>query len=298
MPAIVWPTPEQIPHGTALNDTQLNATASVPGTFVYTPARGAMLAAGEHTPSVVFTPLNLSDYTPAQAAVSLSVIMATPAISWPVPDPINNATPLGSAQLNASAPVPGTFTYSPAAGETLGPGVHTLLVTFAPADRVNYTLAQASVSLTVTEIMTAGITWRNPASISYGTVLGDEQLNASSTVPGSFLYAPAAGEVLPPGEHKLSVTFTPEDQEKYAKERAAVTLIVEGLPNVAALIKATSQTALARGVTAQTATAGAAERGPLRMGDQPAQNLQRETRTYKGAIYEKGDDGQWHLQRK
>jgi hypothetical protein len=104
--------------------------------------------------------------------------------------------------------------------------------------------------------------------------------------------------VLPPGEHKLSVTFTPEDQEKYAKERAAVTLIVEGLPNVAALLKATSQTALARGVTAQTATAGAAERGALRMGDQPAQNLQRETRTYKGAIYEKGDDGQWHLQRK
>ena len=296
--AIVWLAPERITYGTALNDTQLNATASVPGTFLYNPGPGAVLAAGEHTPSVVFTPSNLSDYTPEQAAVPLSVAKATPTISWPAPDPINSATPLDSAQLNASASVPGTFAYSPAAGEALGPGAHTLSVTFTPADSVNYSLAQANVSLTVTEIMPAVITWLSPSSISYGTALGDEQLSASSPVPGSFLYTPSAGDVLPPGEHKLSVIFTPEDQGRYAKAKAAVTLIVEGLPNAASLLRAASQTPPASGVTPQCSVAAAAERGVERKDDEPAQRLQRETRTYKGAIYEKGDDGQWHLQRK
>jgi hypothetical protein len=296
--AIVWLAPGRITYGTALNDTQLNATASVPGTFLYNPGPGAVLAAGEHTPSVVFTPSNLSDYTPAQAAVPLSVAKATPTISWPAPDPINSATPLDSAQLNASASVPGTFAYSPAAGEALGPGAHTLSVTFTPADSVNYSLAQANVSLTVTEIMPAVITWLSPSSISYGTALGDEQLSASSPVPGSFLYTPSAGDVLPPGEHKLSVIFTPEDQRRYAKAKAAVTLIVEGLPNAASLLRAASQTPPASGVTPQCSVAAAAERGVERKDDEPAQRLQRETRTYKGAIYEKGDDGQWHLQRK
>jgi serine/threonine protein phosphatase PrpC len=293
-PAIAWPTPERISYGVPLSSTQLNATASVPGTFVYTPGLGAVLAPGEHTPSVVFTPSNASDYTPVQAAVSLSVAKVTPAIDWPAPSPINSATPLGPAQLNASASIAGTFTYSPSAGKTLAPGAHTLWVIFAPADSVNYTAARASVSLTVTETMPAVVSWPGPAPISYGTALGDGQLKASSSVAGSFVYIPAAGDVLPPGEHKLSVTFIPEDQEKYARMQAAVTLIVEGLPNVTSLLRVALQTPLAPAVNPQPAAAGA-DAGKE---DQPAHKLQRETRTYRGAIYEKGDDGQWHLQRK
>jgi serine/threonine protein phosphatase PrpC len=295
-PAIVWSTPGKVPYGTLLNDSMLNATASVPGTFVYTPGPGTLLSAGEHTPSVIFTPLNLSDYTPAQAAISLSVISETPAISWPVPDPIKSVTPLGPAQLNASAPVPGTFIYNPAAGETLRPGVRTLFVSFVPADSVNYTRAEANVSLTVTELAPAEVTWQNPPAISYGTALSDEQLNASSSIPGSFIYAPAAGEVLPAGKHKLAVIFTPEDQETYAKVLANVSLIVEKLPTVASSLRTTSQTPPGRGVAGQPAAARGAELGIIRRDEQPIQDLQRETRIYRGAVYAKGDDGQWHLQ--
>ena len=352
-PTIAWTTPEKVPYGTLLSDTQLNATASVPGTFVYTPGPGTLLSAGEHTPSVVFTPSNLSDYAPAQAAVSLSVIRETPAIHWPVPAPINRATPLGPAQLNASASIPGSFTYSAAAGETLGPGTHTLSASFTPADSVNYTPAEASVSLTVDEIISATVTWLDPHSISYGTALSAEQLNASSSIPGSFIYAPAAGEVLPAGMHKLSVIFTPKDEVKHAKVHASVTLIVEELPNVASLLNTTLQTLLDRGVTGHPAAADTGSAAPIattqtqnqdrrsakkkwpiiglaasaaalarnlkssasskgfrkpligtaeprveRRNDQPAQNLQHETRLYRGAVYAKGDDDQWHLQRK
>ena len=47
-PVITWPTPAAITYGTALSGTQLNATApaGIAGTFVYTPASGAVLGAG------------------------------------------------------------------------------------------------------------------------------------------------------------------------------------------------------------------------------------------------------------
>ena len=46
LPTITWPAPAAITNPTPLSATQLNATASVPGTFVYTPAAGTVLAAG------------------------------------------------------------------------------------------------------------------------------------------------------------------------------------------------------------------------------------------------------------
>ncbi len=297
-PTISWPTPDAIPYGTLLSDAHLNATASVPGTFVYTPGPGTLLSAGEHTPSVVFTPSDLSDYIPAQAAVSLRVTKAHPAIHWPLPQRIIRGTPLGSAQLNASASVPGSFSYSPAIGEILAPGTHSLEVSFTPADSVNYTPAEASVSLTVPEIIPASVRWLDPHSISYGAALSAEQLNASCSVPGSFIYAPAAGEVLPPGKHKLSAIFTPKDEEKHARGQASVTLIVEQLPDVSSLLRAHLQAPLDRAATDHAAASAAAESGIARRDDHPSKNPQRETRIYRGALYAKGDDGQWHLERR
>jgi len=42
-PVITWANPAAITYGTTLSGTQLNATASVPGAFVYTPAFGVGL---------------------------------------------------------------------------------------------------------------------------------------------------------------------------------------------------------------------------------------------------------------
>ena len=59
------------------------------------------------------------------------------------------------------------------------------------------------------------ITWSNPSDISYGTALNDLQLNATSTVEGTFEYTPAAGTKLNVGDaQELSVTFTPKDLTK------------------------------------------------------------------------------------
>ena len=122
VPVITWPAPAAITYGTPLSSAQLNATANVPGTFVYTPAAGTVLTANIRTLSVKFTPTDTTDYTTATATQKLTVNKAVPVITWPAPAAITYGTPLSSAQLNATANVPGAFVYSPAAGKVLTAG--------------------------------------------------------------------------------------------------------------------------------------------------------------------------------
>jgi hypothetical protein len=224
-PTISWATPAAISYGTALSATQLNATANVPGTFSYTPAAGTVLQAGAQSLSVTFTPTDSADYSATTASVMLTVTGASPAITWAAPAAITYGAALSGAQLNATANVPGTFVYTPAAGTVPKAGAQTLSVTFTPTNPVNYSTATATVGLTVNQA-TPAISWAAPAAISYGTALSATQLNATSTVPGSFAYSPAAGTVPAAGAQTLSVTFTPTDTADYTTATATVTLAV------------------------------------------------------------------------
>jgi hypothetical protein len=149
VPAVSWNTPTAITYGTALSSAQLNATASVPGTFAYTPASGTVLTAGTQTLSVTFMPSNTSAYSAATASVQLSVAQATPVLTWAAPAPITVGTALSSAQLNAVANAPGTFQYSPAVGNVPAAGVQSLTAVFTPTDATDYASATTHTSLTV-----------------------------------------------------------------------------------------------------------------------------------------------------
>ena len=63
------------------------------------------------------------------------------------------------------------------------------------------------------------ITW-NPAPLQFGSPLDSTQLNATAalgtlSIPGTFVYSPPAGTILPAGTQLVSVTFTPRDTTKY-----------------------------------------------------------------------------------
>jgi pilus assembly protein CpaE len=224
-PVIAWSTPGAVVFGTELSAAQLNAMASVPGSFAYTPAAGVVLAAGTHTLSVVFTPADEAAYTTAEATVSLTVTKAAPVVKWPAPAPVVYGTVLGAAQLNATSSVAGKFVYAPAEGKVLAAGTQTLTVTFTPEDATNYGTVNAIVPLIVTRA-TPVITWPKPVSIIYGTALSAAQLNATASVPGVFAYTPATGKVLTAGLHTLTAAFTPTDSTDYNRARATVPLIV------------------------------------------------------------------------
>ena len=70
---ITWPTPAPLTYPAKLSTTQLDATANVAGTFVYTPPAGTVLAAGTQTLSVKFTPSG-ANYASSIASVTLTVV--------------------------------------------------------------------------------------------------------------------------------------------------------------------------------------------------------------------------------
>ncbi len=147
-PTITWATPVPISYGTALSAAQLNASTSVTGTFTYSPPSGTLLNAGSQTLSVTFTPTDLIDYSTATAIVTLTITPAMPTITWAAPAAITYGTALSAAQLDATANVPGTFVYSPAAGTVLAAGTQTLSVTFTPTN-TNYAPTTGTLLLTV-----------------------------------------------------------------------------------------------------------------------------------------------------
>jgi hypothetical protein len=73
LPSITWPDPSPLKYGTPLSNKQLNAKASVPGTFVYNPTFGATLPIGTSTLSVTFTPTDEQRYFSNTKTVALVI---------------------------------------------------------------------------------------------------------------------------------------------------------------------------------------------------------------------------------
>jgi hypothetical protein len=98
--------------------------------------------------------------------------------------------------------------------------------TIAGTDAGNYTLAQPTgLSANITEA-SAGLAWSAPSAITYGTLLSATQLNATASVPGTFVYTPALGTKLAAGAHTLSVTFTPTSSD-YAAATTTVSITID-----------------------------------------------------------------------
>ena len=218
-PTLTWAMPAAIGYGTALSATQLNASASVPGTFVYSPSAGTILGAGTQTLSATFTPNDTTDYTSATATVSLTVNpKATTFTVTPT-----SFTYTGAAQGPTITPTTTGATFTTTGTATaVDAGSYNVTATAngnysGTSGAVNWSIAQA----------TPIITWATPAAIASGTALSAAQLNATANVPGTFVYSPAAGAVLAIGTQTLSVTFTPTDATDYATVTATVSLTVK-----------------------------------------------------------------------
>jgi len=151
-PTVTWVTPTPIVYGTALSATQLNATASVSGTFVYAPSANAVLGAGSQVLSVTFTPTDSTNYATVTTTVTLIVNQATPTVTLSTtsnPVLMQNAITLTAtvSAANTSAPT-GTVTFS-AGSSPLGisrlnaSGVATLTTSALPVGTTQVTAIYA-----------------------------------------------------------------------------------------------------------------------------------------------------------
>jgi hypothetical protein len=81
-PELTWLNADFIAYGVALNSTQLNAVANVPGLFAYTPPEGTILDAGvDQMLAVTFTPDDTVNYNPVSTNVTISVTPAALLVS-------------------------------------------------------------------------------------------------------------------------------------------------------------------------------------------------------------------------
>ena len=242
MQTITWANPTSITYGTLLTATQLNATVkgvtggTIAGGLTYNPASSTLLDAGTQT--LVVTAAATSNYLSATKSVTLVVDKAMQTITWANPTSITYGTLLSATQLNATvagsstagATAPGILTYNPASGTLLDAGTQTLVVTAAATS--NYLSATKSVTLIVDKAMQT-ITWANPTSITYGTLLSTTQLNATvagsstagATTPGILTYNPVSGTLLDAGTQTLVVTTAATSN--YLSATKSVTLIVD-----------------------------------------------------------------------
>ena len=199
-PVITWANPAQITYGTALGAAQLDATTTVPGSFVYTREAGTVLSAGTgQTLSVTFTPTDTVDYNPVTTTATINVQPATPVIIWANPAQITYGTASSATQLDATTTVPGNFVYSRAAGTVLSAGAgQTLSVTFMPTDTKNYGPVTATAMINVKQaslLITANSATRvygqqNPAfTVTYAGLTNG---NLPSSLGGSLDFSTAA----------------------------------------------------------------------------------------------------------
>ncbi|MBJ6725068.1 MBG domain-containing protein [Geomesophilobacter sediminis] len=105
----------------------------------------------------------------------------------------------------------------------------------APANAGSYAVAatvtdpnyqgNATTTLVINKA-TPILAWTTPAELDSNIPLGGSQLNAATTVAGSYVYSPAAGQLLEPGSQNLTVTFIPADATNYTTAGATVPLKV------------------------------------------------------------------------
>lgn len=227
-PVITWAVPAAITFGTALSSSQLNATANVPGSFSYSPGAGTQLPAGSHDLAVAFTPSSTAYYNSASAQTILAIDKATPSMAIiggtftydGQPHPATGTVSgIGGASLGSP-----TFTYNGSSAAPVAAGTYDVIATFPGND--NYLAASTSATLTITKVSPV-LSWSTPAAIVYGTALDAAQLNATANVPGTFAYAPSAGTILGAGTGQiLQATFTPTDTSNYSNASISTSIDV------------------------------------------------------------------------
>jgi hypothetical protein len=205
---------------TFLSGTVPLGTASIttPGTTSTAVFSTTALPAGADTITAAYS--GDSAYSSSTSSpVVVTVTPFTPLLTWATPAAITTATPLSAAQLDAAAAtaagvaIPGTFTYSPAAGTVLPVGTQTLSVTFTPTDSTDFTTATDTVQIVVTQapavtttaltVTSGGAAATTVAAGSVVTLTAQVTAGGNSVSPGQVAFCDATATACT-GTHLLA----------------------------------------------------------------------------------------------
>ena len=267
-PPISWSNPAAISYGTALSSTQLDASSTLSGAFVYSPSSGTVLAAGSQTLSVTFNPTDTTDYNSGTDNVTLTVNPAAPTITFTVSNQTYGVSPF---TVSASSNSAGVITYSVVSGPaTISgsavtiTGAGTVVLQAAQAASGNYSARTQNASFTVAQA-TKTITFPQPTTPV--TVNGTATLGATASGGDPVTYSITAGTASISGS---TITYTNAGTVTIAANSAAtanysVAATVSDTVTVNAAASAYTAPATNVGSTSatQTATVNIATAGTL-----------------------------------
>ncbi len=156
-PVITWQTPANIVYGTRLTGTQLNASSSAAGTFVYSPGPNVVLHAGvAQTLSVSLTPIDPTDFNATTATVKINVTPAPLTITaynlvrfYNNPNPSLNVYYTGFVNGDGPANLTSLATVTTVVTQTTLPGVYPIVVTGGSSP--NYKITDENGTFTVAQ---------------------------------------------------------------------------------------------------------------------------------------------------
>lgn len=206
-PTITWANPGDIVYGTSLSGAQLNATASVAGTFTYSPTPGTLLSAGSgQTLHVDFTPGDGSLYNNASKDVTINVLKA--AVTATAGS--GSGTYDGSSQAPAVCQVTGAFTGDVSCANSpalVGPdaGIYAIAPVVSGTGLSNYDITPISGSYTIARAPVTAT-----AGGGSGTYNGSTQIPSACSMTGAYIGdLSCANSSSPVGPDAGTFTLTP-----------------------------------------------------------------------------------------
>ena len=232
-----------IAYGSRLTSDQVGSTGAwgvvgnsyqvVPGSYVYSPAVGAVLPLGTQTLQVTFLPTDTVNFNPAVATGTITVTKATLSAATITLTPLGSLTYTGTAKAyTASATGVAGFTYSYSGRGSTAYGPSGTAPTYAGDYTVtatvndpNYT-GTKSLDFTITKAVPTITTNPTASTLTFGQTLAAATLSGGVTsVPGSFAFG-YSGTAPSAGTWSYDVVFTPTDTINYTTATGTASVTV------------------------------------------------------------------------
>ena len=241
--SLTWDDPDDIPFGTELSETQLNAVSNLDGTFIYTPPLGTVLPVGEsQTLSVTFTPDD-TFYDPETTSVSVTVLPTLDYGDAPETFPVTAADDgashvVGDLRLGNTVDIDADGTASAAAdsdGDT-DDGITTIATIVT--DPANVTTSSVLINASSDAVLNGWIdfdangTWSDDEQIATDVAVSAGDNVLSFSVPTSSVAGQAAARFRLSTQSGLTVTGPAPDGEV---EDMLLTILAAGDSTVASI---------------------------------------------------------------
>ena len=205
--------------------------------------------------------------TPPAATIALGAFMpASPIYGQPVTLSATvtgaSVAPLGTVVFTVDN---STYTTNLSNGQAttivtgLAAGSHNVSAAYTSSN--GYAAAMSAAATLVIAQAAPAITWSTPAPITYGTPLTSAQLDATSTVAGTFTYTPPASTIVGAGPQTLSVLLTPNNLTDYSSATQTVVLTVNKASSVTTLSAGTNPAAQGQAELLTASVSGAGRPG-------------------------------------